>query len=159
MKRHCKHLEISNRNENFLNLLFFFIPFDCSLLYLFFLQETTLRNKTVWLGNNLFLLSLSLSLFLPALCLLSEDIYDYHFVSQGKIEIPNVDDGEEMRLTDVSIRTKTQFVIKKKKIRIRILNNCLFFHPTITSSCQLSLAILLLFRPFITSLLEYRLFS
>lgn len=72
-----------------------------------------MRNKTVWLGNNLFLLSLSL--FLPALCLLSDDIYDYHFVSQGKIEIPNVDDGEEMRLTDVSIRTKTQFVIKKKK--------------------------------------------
>lgn len=37
------------------------------------------------------------------MCLLSDDIYDYHFVSQGKIEIPNVDDAEEMRLTDVSI--------------------------------------------------------
>ncbi|XP_055948535.1 myosin heavy chain, muscle-like isoform X4 [Argiope bruennichi] len=34
------------------------------------------------------------------ICLLSDDIYDYHFVSQGKIEIPNVDDAEEMRLTD-----------------------------------------------------------
>ncbi|XP_013793699.1 myosin heavy chain, muscle-like, partial [Limulus polyphemus] len=32
--------------------------------------------------------------------LLSNDIYDYHFVSQGKTDIPNVDDGEEMRLTD-----------------------------------------------------------
>ncbi|GBL77558.1 Myosin heavy chain, muscle [Araneus ventricosus] len=36
------------------------------------------------------------------LCLLSEDIYEYHFVSQGKVEIPGVDDAEEMRLTDVA---------------------------------------------------------
>ena len=36
--------------------------------------------------------------------LLDEDIYKYHFVSQGKIEIPNVDDGEECKLTDVSRR-------------------------------------------------------
>ncbi|XP_055948532.1 myosin heavy chain, muscle-like isoform X1 [Argiope bruennichi] len=34
------------------------------------------------------------------ICLLSDDIYDYHFVSQGKVEIPGVDDAEEMRLTD-----------------------------------------------------------
>jgi hypothetical protein len=27
---------------------------------------------------------------------------DYHVVSQGKTTIPNVDDGEEMTLTDVS---------------------------------------------------------
>lgn len=26
---------------------------------------------------------------------------DYHFVAQGKITIPNVDDGEECTLTDV----------------------------------------------------------
>ncbi|XP_076340345.1 myosin heavy chain, muscle-like isoform X2 [Tachypleus tridentatus] len=32
--------------------------------------------------------------------LLSDDIYEYHFVSQGKTDIPNVDDGEEIRLTD-----------------------------------------------------------
>lgn len=36
------------------------------------------------------------------LCL-SDNIRDYHFVSQGKIEIPGVDDSEEMGLTDVSI--------------------------------------------------------
>lgn len=36
------------------------------------------------------------------MCLLSDNIYDYHFVSQGKIDIPNVDDGEEMRLTDTA---------------------------------------------------------
>lgn len=40
---------------------------------------------------------------LSALCLLSEDIYDYHFVSQGKVEIPGVDDAKEMQDTDVSI--------------------------------------------------------
>lgn len=33
--------------------------------------------------------------------LLSDNIYDYHFVSQGKITIPSMDDGEEMAATDV----------------------------------------------------------
>ena len=35
-------------------------------------------------------------------CLLSDDIYEYHFVSQGKTTIPNVDDAEELTFTDVS---------------------------------------------------------
>lgn len=33
--------------------------------------------------------------------MLSNDIMDYHIVSQGKTTIPSVDDGEEMQLTDV----------------------------------------------------------
>ncbi|VVC93951.1 unnamed protein product [Leptidea sinapis] len=37
---------------------------------------------------------------LKEMCLLSNDIYDYFIVSQGKITIPNVDDGEECLLTD-----------------------------------------------------------
>lgn len=37
------------------------------------------------------------------MCMLSNDIYDYYNVSQGKITIPNVDDGEECVLTDVSV--------------------------------------------------------
>ena len=37
------------------------------------------------------------------LCYLSNNIRDYHFVSQGKTTIPDVDDGEEMKVTDVSI--------------------------------------------------------
>ncbi|OQR72719.1 myosin heavy chain [Tropilaelaps mercedesae] len=32
--------------------------------------------------------------------LLSDDIHDYYYVSQGKIEIPNVDDAEEMGYTN-----------------------------------------------------------
>lgn len=36
------------------------------------------------------------------MCLLSNNVHDYHFVSQGKTTIPNVDDGEEFRITDVS---------------------------------------------------------
>jgi hypothetical protein len=35
-------------------------------------------------------------------CFLSDNIYDYYNVSQGKITIPNVDDSEELELTDVS---------------------------------------------------------
>ncbi|XP_063384153.1 myosin heavy chain, muscle isoform X5 [Cydia fagiglandana] len=37
---------------------------------------------------------------LKAKCFLSNDIYDYYNVSQGKITIPNMDDGEECQLTD-----------------------------------------------------------
>ncbi|XP_041979134.1 myosin heavy chain, muscle isoform X9 [Aricia agestis] len=37
---------------------------------------------------------------LKDMCMLSNDIYDYHNVAQGKITIPNVDDGEECTLTD-----------------------------------------------------------
>jgi hypothetical protein len=36
------------------------------------------------------------------MCFLSDNIYDYNTVSQGKITIPNVDDSEELQLTDVS---------------------------------------------------------
>lgn len=37
--------------------------------------------------------------------LLDEDIYKYHFVSQGKITIDGMDDLEEAKLTDVSIQS------------------------------------------------------
>lgn len=37
------------------------------------------------------------------MCLLSADIHDYHFVSQGMTTINNVDDAEELRMTDVSL--------------------------------------------------------
>jgi hypothetical protein len=40
------------------------------------------------------------------MCCLTDNIYDYYNVSQGKITIPNVDDGEEFQLTDVS-KTET----------------------------------------------------
>lgn len=38
------------------------------------------------------------------MCILSNDIYDYYNVAQGKVTIPNVDDGEECLLTDVSVK-------------------------------------------------------
>lgn len=38
----------------------------------------------------------------PDKCLLSNNINDYYFVSQGKTSIPGVDDSEEFRITDVS---------------------------------------------------------
>lgn len=36
------------------------------------------------------------------MCLLSNNIRDYYFVSQGKTTIPGLDDGEELIVTDVS---------------------------------------------------------
>jgi myosin heavy chain 6/7 len=41
---------------------------------------------------------------LKGYCKLSNDIYDYHFVSQGKITVPSMDDSEEMMFTDVSLK-------------------------------------------------------
>ena len=35
---------------------------------------------------------------LKAKCLLSNDIYDYHYVSQGKTSIPSIDDNEDLEL-------------------------------------------------------------
>lgn len=37
------------------------------------------------------------------MCMLSNNIYDYNNVAQGKITIPGMDDGEEFQLTDVSL--------------------------------------------------------
>ena len=34
--------------------------------------------------------------------LLSTDIYDYHYVSNGKTTVDSIDDDEEMKMTDVS---------------------------------------------------------
>ncbi|XP_071512368.1 myosin heavy chain, muscle-like [Panulirus ornatus] len=31
------------------------------------------------------------------MCLLSDDIYDYHYVSQGKVTVPSIDDKEDMQ--------------------------------------------------------------
>lgn len=47
--------------------------------------------------------------FLPGhpveMCLLTNNIHDYYFVSQGKTTIPGLDDGEELLVTDVSATT------------------------------------------------------
>jgi hypothetical protein len=51
--------------------------------------------------HDLALLSYVL-VYLADKCLLTDNIYDYYNVSQGKITIPNMDDGEENQLTDVS---------------------------------------------------------
>lgn len=45
---------------------------------------------------------LLLTILSTAMCNLSDNIYDYYNVSQGKITIPSMDDGEEFALTDVS---------------------------------------------------------
>ncbi|XP_055547300.1 myosin heavy chain, muscle isoform X15 [Wyeomyia smithii] len=37
---------------------------------------------------------------LKEMCNLSDNVYDYHIISQGKTTIPNVDDGEECLATD-----------------------------------------------------------
>lgn len=45
-----------------------------------------------------------MTMLLTEICLLSDDIYQYNNVSQGKITIPGVNDAEELLLTDVSSR-------------------------------------------------------
>lgn len=39
-------------------------------------------------------------------CFLSDNIYDYFNVSQGKITVPGIDDGEESQLADVSLQNR-----------------------------------------------------
>lgn len=39
--------------------------------------------------------------------MLSDNIYDYYNVSQGKVTVPNMDDGEEFQLADVSAFSQT----------------------------------------------------
>jgi len=38
-------------------------------------------------------------------CFLSDNIYDYHFVSQGKVTVPSIDDGEDMEFCDTAFDT------------------------------------------------------
>lgn len=47
--------------------------------------------------------------------LLSDDIHDYYYVSQGKTEIAGLDDGEEMDLTDVSKLTAGGPLFSRKR--------------------------------------------
>ncbi|XP_069988199.1 myosin heavy chain, muscle-like [Penaeus vannamei] len=37
--------------------------------------------------------------YMKKLCSLSDDIYDYHYVSQGKVIVPSIDDKEDMEFT------------------------------------------------------------
>ncbi|XP_047497306.1 myosin heavy chain, muscle-like [Penaeus chinensis] len=37
--------------------------------------------------------------YIKPLCLLSNDIYDYHYESQGKVTVPSIDDKEDMQFT------------------------------------------------------------
>jgi len=39
------------------------------------------------------------------LCQLSNDIYDYHFQSQGKVTVPSIDDGEDMEFCENAFDT------------------------------------------------------
>merc|ERR1711962_1020100 len=39
------------------------------------------------------------------LCMLSDNIYDYHYVSQGKVTVPSIDDGEDMEFCHVAFTT------------------------------------------------------
>lgn len=41
-----------------------------------------------------------------AMCLLSNNIYDYRIVSQGKVSVESIDDSEEAMITDVRIGLK-----------------------------------------------------
>lgn len=64
---------------------------------------THYTNRTLHNLNHLFHAT-ALSHHRPAeLCMLSNNIHDYHIVSQGKTTIPSVDDGEEMLGTEVRI--------------------------------------------------------
>jgi hypothetical protein len=51
------------------------------------------------------------------MCALSNNVNDYYYVSQGKTTIPNVDDGEECQLTDVSESVWVTAVLQQHHFR------------------------------------------
>ena len=65
------------------------------------------------------------------MCLLGEDITVYPLQSQGKTEIPGVDDGAEMKDTDVSRLEPRQQFPSNQAIRFLIdsLSLCLTSYP------------------------------
>lgn len=95
-------------------------------------------------------------------CFLSDNIYDYVNVSQGKITVPGIDDGEESQLADVSLQkwllpaapcrvNHTQSFTPKNFYELAIFEkfgDCRrkeihkifsFFHPFVTYLVELSL--------------------
>jgi len=53
------------------------------------------------------------------LCFLSDNIYDYHYVSQGKVTVASIDDGEDMEFADVAFDT-LNFSLEEKNFAYQI---------------------------------------
>lgn len=71
-----------------------------------------------------------LKLFKPTeMCFLSNNVYDYYNVSQGKITVPGIDDGEESMLADVSHRIEqflcwvTRHLVSRSAISVNCQKN------------------------------------
>ncbi|KYB26161.1 Myosin heavy chain, muscle-like Protein [Tribolium castaneum] len=62
---------------------------------------------------------------LKEMCLLSNNVSDYYFVAQGKTTIPNVDDAEELLITDVSPPLLIIFTKGRAKLTLLRSENCL----------------------------------
>merc|ERR1711936_1516663 len=59
---------------------------------------------------------------LKDLCLLSDDIYDYFFVSQGKTKVDSIDDNEELEFTDAAFDT-LGFSLEEKQDAYKITSS------------------------------------
>lgn len=57
----------------------------------------------MYIVSNVHVVIINLFIWNLDMCLLTNDVYDYNIISQGKTTIPGVDDGEECTLTDVSL--------------------------------------------------------
>ncbi|KAK8736475.1 hypothetical protein OTU49_005023 [Cherax quadricarinatus] len=49
-------------------------------------------------------------------CCLSNDIYDYHYVSQGKVTVPSIDDKEDMQFCDEAFDTLGFSKVEKENV-------------------------------------------
>merc|ERR1712158_133287 len=59
---------------------------------------------------------------LKDLCLLSDDIYDYFFASQGKTKVDSIDDNEELEFTDAAFDT-LGFSLEEKQDAYKITSS------------------------------------
>lgn len=80
---------------------------------IFYLLLISIEWNISFETDEIFLISVVMGLdwIIPAwssdMCLLSNNVNDYYYVSQGKTVIPGVDDNEEMNITDVSGKLAT----------------------------------------------------
>lgn len=104
-------------------------------------RGTTITNLTIRVSSapSLYIVFIWRIIFWPSsfhtdMCCLTDNVHDYHFISQGKTTIPNVDDGEELQLTDV--RTCTWWRCRRVSPAPFLVASIIFLFSSFTLSCS-----------------------
>lgn len=92
------------------------IPFQALFYSMKYISKHITEEKKwinfSWIKKKKMKLFFHVSIFsqFAAMCLLSNDIHDYHYVSQGKVTVPSIDDKEDMQFCHVSFITIVDWI-------------------------------------------------